>query len=80
MPKGGKQAIVGPDGKGKWEVDGSGVKTPDKSFRTQAKAQQAGRKALSQSGGGELTTRGRDGKIRAKDTIPPARDPRKTKG
>lgn len=35
----------------------------------------AARGMLQNQGGGELTTKGRDGKIRSKDTIPPGRDP-----
>jgi hypothetical protein len=30
---------------------------------------------LKNQGGGELTTKGTDGKIRSKDTIPPGNDP-----
>lgn len=42
---------------------------------TQREAEQAAKRMLQNSGGGELTTKGRDGKIRSKDTIPPGRDP-----
>ena len=41
---------------------------------TQAVAEKAARAMLKNSGGGELITKGRDGKIRSKDTIPPAPD------
>jgi len=30
---------------------------------------------LKNQGGGELTTKGRNGRIRSKDTIPPGNDP-----
>lgn len=43
--------------------------------RTQAEAERAAREMLRNQGGGELTTMGRDGKIRSKDTIPPGNDP-----
>lgn len=43
--------------------------------RTQTEAQDAARANLRKQGGGELTTKGRDGKIRSKDTIPPGKDP-----
>ena len=43
--------------------------------KSQAEAEAAARQMLRKSGGGELTTMGRDGKIRSKDTIAPARDP-----
>ncbi len=41
----------------------------------QSEAEQSARDMLRASGGGELITKGLDGKIRSKDTIPPARDP-----
>lgn len=43
--------------------------------RTQKKAIDAANRMLKNQGGGELTTKGRDGKIRSKDTIPPGNDP-----
>jgi hypothetical protein len=42
---------------------------------TQHEAEDAAREMLRNSGGGELTTKGRDGKIRSKDTIAPAPEP-----
>ncbi len=42
---------------------------------TQAAAEKAAREMLKNQGGGELTTMGRDGKIRSKDTIAPGNDP-----
>lgn len=41
---------------------------------TQIAAEKSARAMLKNSGGGELITKGRDGKIRSKDTIPPAPD------
>ncbi len=43
--------------------------------RTQREAERAARGMLRNQGGGELTTKGRDGRIRSKDTIPPGNDP-----
>ena len=43
--------------------------------KTQREAEQAARQMLQNQGGGELTTMGRNGKIRSKDTIPPGNDP-----
>ena len=43
--------------------------------QTQRDAEQAAREMLRNQGGGELTTKGVDGKIRSKDTIPPGNDP-----
>ena len=42
---------------------------------TQRAAEDAAREMLRNEGGGELTTMGRDGKIRSKDTIAPGPDP-----
>lgn len=42
---------------------------------TQREAEAAARGMLRNQGGGELITKGRDGKIRSKDTISPGRDP-----
>ena len=43
--------------------------------RTQKEAEATARKNLKNQGGGELTTKGLDGKIRSKDTIAPGNDP-----
>ncbi|MBI1237828.1 MAG: DUF2188 domain-containing protein [Alphaproteobacteria bacterium] len=42
---------------------------------TQRDANQAAREMLQNQGGGELTTKGLDGRIRSKDTIAPGNDP-----
>lgn len=42
---------------------------------TQKDAIAAGKRLLEKQGGGELTTKGVDGKIRSKDTIAPGNDP-----
>ena len=42
---------------------------------TQRVADQAARDMLRNQGGGEVTTIGRDGRIRSKDTIAPGNDP-----
>lgn len=43
--------------------------------QTQKAAAEAAREMLQNQGGGELTIKGMDGKIRSKDTIPPGNDP-----
>jgi uncharacterized protein YdaU (DUF1376 family) len=43
--------------------------------KTQKDAEVAAREMLRNQGGGELTTKGVDGKIRSKDTIGPGNDP-----
>lgn len=47
---------------------------------TQKEAQGAAREMLKNQGGGELATKGVDGKIRDKDTVAPGNDPRDVKG
>lgn len=42
---------------------------------TQKDAINVAKQMLQNQGGGELTTKGVDGKIRSKDTIPPGNDP-----
>ncbi len=42
---------------------------------TQAEAERSARDMLRRTGGGELITKGEDGRIRSKDTIAPAPDP-----
>ena len=42
---------------------------------TQRDAENAAKEMLRNQGGGELTTKGEDGRIRSKDTIKPATDP-----
>ena len=42
---------------------------------TQKEALDTANRMLRNQGGGELTTKGVDGKIRSKDTIPPGNDP-----
>jgi hypothetical protein len=45
------------------------------SHSTQADAIAAAKRMLQKDGGGELTVKGQDGKIRSKDTIAPGNDP-----
>lgn len=42
---------------------------------TQARAAADAKRMLGRQGGGELTIKGRDGRIRSKDTIAPGNDP-----
>ena len=44
-------------------------------YKTQGEAVDAARQTLRKQGGGELIIKGRDGRIRSKDTIAPGRDP-----
>jgi hypothetical protein len=76
---GANKRIVGPKpGRKGWQnVNPNGSIT---FHRTQENAIKQAGKELRSSGGGERIVQGRDGQIRAKDTIPPAKDPRKTRG
>lgn len=47
---------------------------------TQKEAEHSAREMLRHQGGGELTIKGVDGKIRDKDTVPPGHDPFPPKG
>jgi hypothetical protein len=67
------RVTVGPKGSG-WQLTGD-----DQTFRTQAEAEQAARRQLGTSGGGELVVKGRDRRIRRQSTIGRS-DPRRSKG
>ena len=65
---------------GQWANKKDGTARATSLHDTQKAAADAARDALRHSGGGELKIKGEDGRIRAKDTIPPANDPRRSKG
>lgn len=58
----------------KW-VDKRNGATRGFTFETQAAAITSSREKLVNAGGGELTVKGRDGKIRSKDTLGNGNDP-----
>lgn len=60
---------------GKWVNKRSDADRAGSVEDTQAAAEDKAREMLRNAGGGELITMGRDGKIRSKDTIAPAKDP-----
>ena len=60
---------------GKWANKRNDASRASSLHDTQREAEQAARQNLKNQGGGELTTKGRDGKIRSKDTIAPGNDP-----
>lgn len=60
---------------GTWANKKDGADRASSTHQTQRDAIDAARDMLKNSGGGELKVKGEDGKIRSKDTIPPARDP-----
>lgn len=60
---------------GKWANNRNDKERASSVHDTQKEAQDAARNMLNNQGGGELTTKGTDGKIRSKDTISPGNDP-----
>jgi hypothetical protein len=60
---------------GTWANQKDGNERASSLHDTQREAERAAHKMLENTGGGELKVKGEDGKIRSKDTIPPARDP-----
>ena len=63
-----------------WENKRNDASRASSVHRTQKEAQDAARQMLKNQGGGELATKGVDGKIRDKDTVAPGNDPRQVKG
>jgi hypothetical protein len=55
-----------------WDVKGGQKNTH---HQTQANAEKAAKQDLRRKSGGEVVIHGRDGRIRDKDTVPPAKDP-----
>jgi len=78
MPKNNRTVSQRPDGT--WANKKDGADRASSLHPTQHGAVNSARSQLQQTGGGELKIKGTDGLIRAKDTIAPARDPRKSKG
>lgn len=60
---------------GRWVNKRNGAGRPASVHDTQAEAVERAREMLRNAGGGELTTKGVNGKIRSKDTIAPGTDP-----
>ncbi len=60
---------------GTWENKRNDADNASSLHKTQKEAEQAAKGMLKNQGGGELTTKGVDGKIRSKDTIAPGKDP-----
>ncbi|MBN1225060.1 MAG: DUF2188 domain-containing protein [Candidatus Aminicenantes bacterium] len=73
MGKIGRTVSKRPDGP--WANKKDGAIKASSLHGTQKEAEKAAKEMLTHSGGGELKVKGVDGKIRSKDTIPPAKDP-----
>ncbi|MDG4812021.1 DUF2188 domain-containing protein [Hydrogenovibrio sp. 3SP14C1] len=71
----GRDRVISRRSDGTWENKRNDADKASSLHRTQKEAEQAARGMLKNQGGGELITKGRDGKIRSKDTIPPGNDP-----
>ena len=71
---------VVPNSDGGWDVKAPGASRASSHHDTQADAINRGRDIIGNAGGGELNIHGRDGQIRAKDTIPKGNDPRNIPG
>lgn len=73
-----RHVVPNPDGG--WDVKKPGSSRASAHADTQAEAQVRARQIIQNEGGGELIIHGKDGQIRAKDTIDPGNDPRDSKG
>jgi hypothetical protein len=71
---------VVPNKDGGWDVVKPNASRASSHHETQSDAINRGREILQNVGGGELNIHGRNGTIRAKDTIPNGNDPRDTVG
>jgi hypothetical protein len=60
---------------GQWVNKKTDLDRASSVHETQKEANDSAREMLKHQGGGELITKGLDGKIRSKDTIPPGNDP-----
>lgn len=74
MPKG-RDRMVSRRADGTWQNRRNDANRASSLHDTQAEAIDAAKRMLVNQGGGELTTKGLNGKIRSKDTIAPGNDP-----
>lgn len=65
---------------GTWANKRISANRPSSVHDTQKAAQTAANRHLTNAGGGELTIKGVNGKIRQKTTVPPGNDPHPPKG
>lgn len=73
MAKPDRRDVVPSKGKG-WDVTKPGAKDPVSHHQTQANTERAAKRDIRPQGG-EVVIHGRDGRIRDKDTMSPAKDP-----
>lgn len=75
-----KNYHVTPRPDGRWSARRDDAQRASSVHDRQADANAASRGYLRNQDGGELNIHGRDGRIRAKDTVHPGNDPRKSRG
>lgn len=73
MPRNERHVVPNPDGG--WDVKAPGAERSSAHKPTQGEAIDRAREIVGNSGGGEVVTHGRDGRIRDSDTVPPGHDP-----
>lgn len=71
----GRDRIISRRPDGTWENKRNDSGRASSVHKTQKEAELAAKEMLRNQGGGELTTKGVDGRIRSKDTITPGNDP-----
>jgi hypothetical protein len=71
----GRDRIVSRRPDGSWANKRNDADKASSIHSTQKEANDAARRMLHNQGGGELVTKGLDGKIKSKDTIAPGNDP-----
>ena len=76
----GRDRTVYRRGDGRWANKRNDAGRASSLHSTQKEAQDAARAMLGNQGGGELATKGVDGRIRDKDTVAPGNDPYPPKG
>lgn len=73
MSRRGRTVFRRPDGN--WVNKRNDSERASSLHATQKEAEDKARALLKNQGGGDLTTKGKDGRIRSKDTIAPGNDP-----
>ena len=73
MGKNDRHVVKNPDGG--WDVKKPGAGRASSRHGTQGDAERRAKDIVRGAGGGEVVIHGRDGKIRDKDTVAPAKDP-----
>jgi hypothetical protein len=71
----GRDRTISRRSNGTWENKRNDAGRASSVHRTQTEAIQAGKTMLGNQGGGELTVKGVNSRIRSKDTIAPGNDP-----